>query len=73
MANSLWGEEFTISNTIEQDRKIVNKLNNPKDAKSITKVLKSKNLSVSGKLNFITSEVNRILGKYKYTRSLSTV
>lgn len=65
MANSLWGEEFTISNTIEQDRKIVNKLNNPKDAKSITKVLKSKNLSVSGKLNFITSEVNRILGKYK--------
>ena len=63
--SSLWGEEFTVNNTIEQDKKIVNKLNNPKDTKVISKVLKSKNVSISGKLNFIYSEVDRILGKYK--------
>lgn len=66
MVNSLWGEEFTIKETPKQTKKIVDKINKPKQVKVITeKSLKSKSLSTRDKLNFIYSEVDRILGKYK--------
>lgn len=66
MVDSLWGEEFTIKETPKQTKKIVDKINKPKQVKVITeKSLKSKSLSTKDKLSFIYSEVDRILGKYK--------
>lgn len=64
--DSLWGEAFTIQETPKQTKKIIDKINKPKTVKVITeKNLKSKTLSIKDKLNFIYSEVDRILGKYK--------
>lgn len=64
--SSLWGEEFTIKETPKQAKKIIDKINKPKAVKTVTeKTLKSKTLSIRDKLNFIYSEVDRILGKYK--------
>ena len=66
MTNSLWGEEFSISETPLQAKKIITKINNPKDVKtSIEKAVKSKSVSLDGKLSIIYSEVDRILGHYK--------
>lgn len=66
MLSSLWGEEFTIKETPKQNKKLINKISKPKQVKIVTeKNLKSKTLSTRDKLNFIYSEVNRILGKYK--------
>lgn len=66
MVNSLWGEEFTIKETPKQNKKIINKINNPRQVKVVTeKNLKSKTLSLHDKLSFIYSEVDRVLGKYK--------
>ena len=64
--SSLWGEEFTIKETSKQAKKIIDKINKPKAVKTVTeRTLKSKTLSTRDKLNFIYSEVDRILGKYK--------
>lgn len=66
MADSLWGEEFSIQETPLQAKKIITKINNPKDAKvSIEKAVKSKSVSLDGKLSIIYSEVDRILWHYK--------
>ena len=66
MANSLWGEDFTIKDTPNQTKKILDKISKPKQVKTVTeKNLKSKTISVKDKLNFIYAEVDRILGKYK--------
>lgn len=66
MANSLWGEEFSIGETPHNNKKILEKINNPKTPKtSVEKVVKSKSVSIDSKLELIYSEVNRILGHYK--------
>lgn len=64
--SSLWGEEFKVDDS-ELTKKIVNKINKPKQNKVVTaeKMLKSKSVSLEEKLNLINSEVVRILGHYK--------
>lgn len=62
---SLWGEEFELKPVKKEVKKISTKINSPKKPKVETqKVIKSKSVSVSEKLNIITSEVYRILGRY---------
>lgn len=62
---SLWGEEFELKPVKKEVKKISTKINSPKKPKVETqKVIKSKSVSVSEKLALISSEVNRILGKY---------
>ena len=64
--NSLWGEEFSFGETPQSVKKIINKLNTPKEIQvNIEKVVKSKSTSVADKLSLIYSEVDRILGHYK--------
>ena len=66
MSNSLWGEEFSVEKTPLQNKKIIDKINNPKDVKTtVEKVVKSKSASINEKLSLIYSEVERILGHYK--------
>lgn len=64
--SSLWGEEFTVTTTPKQTKKIVDKINKPKKVEIITeKAIKSKSVPIEEKLKLIYSEVDRILGKYK--------
>ena len=66
MTNSLWGEEFSIEETPLNAKKILSKINNPKNIKiQIEKAVKSKSVSIEEKLLIIYSEVERILGHYK--------
>lgn len=66
MSNSLWGEEFSVKETPQDTKKIIDKINNPKLVEvSIEKRLNKKSISISEKLSLIYSEVNRILGHYK--------
>lgn len=64
MAGSLWGEAFEIKKA--PPKKIINKVNNPKDASKVLKrTLKSNNVSIEEKLNTIKLEVERVLGRYE--------
>jgi len=64
--DSLWGDDFNPVETPAQVKKIVKKISEPKDPKvSVVKTVKSKKISTEDKLKLITTEVNRILGRYK--------
>lgn len=60
---SLWGDEFFVAPK-EKVKKIVDKINNPKNIKTPTeKKVKSKSLTLEERLQLINEEVFRILGK----------
>ena len=70
--DSLWGEEFVVPDKKkekEKVKKIKEKIAKPKKVKTekeeITKSIKSKSVSLEHKLELITNEVNRVLGKQK--------
>lgn len=64
LVESLWGEEFNIDDSLKQTKKVLERINNPKEP--ITKrTISSKKLSLQDKLNIIKEEVERVLGKYK--------
>ena len=65
MNNSLWGNDFIVEPTIDKQKKILKKIDNPKKIKDSTKILKSKITSIEEKLSLIQTEVNKILGVYK--------
>lgn len=71
---SLWGEEFKTP-TKKDNKKILDKINNPKMSSTDTeKLLKSKSLSVEDKLSIIYKKVNEVLGSYKEnTQVIKTV
>ena len=63
---SLWGEEFTIVTPPKQQKKLIDKVKEPKKVTvQKEKVAKSKTLSIIEKLRIIEEEVMRILGVYK--------
>lgn len=63
---SLWGEEFALPKEKEKTKKIIDKISKPKEVKNtIEKQVKSKKLSLQERLEIITSEVLRVLGKQK--------
>lgn len=63
---SLWGDEFTLTNDYDKLKEIIKKVNNPKSIESMSpdKVLKSKTIPFEEKLKVTEEEVNRTLGKY---------
>ena len=64
--DSLWGEEFVIPETPKKTKKIIDKVNKPKQVTIVTeKALKSKALSIPDRLRIITENVLRILGAFK--------
>lgn len=70
--DSLWGEEFVVPDKKKEKEKvkqIKEKIAKPKKIKTekeeITKSIKSKSISLEHKLELITNEVNRVLGKQK--------
>lgn len=67
MTDSLWGEEFNPVEKVKTTKKLISKIKEPKEVKekSITKIVKSKTISIEEKLNFIKEEVYRVLGKQK--------
>lgn len=64
---SLWGEAFEIHNSKSKTKQILNKTTKPKTitVKSTDKILKSSKVPVEEKLQYVTREVNRVLGSYK--------
>ena len=65
MSGSLWGESFNIPETPKVVKKVLEKVNHPKDTKvSVAKTIKSNKVSDKDKLVLIRENVNRILGKY---------
>ena len=64
---SLWGEEFSVSNSEEMVKKILKKIRKPKVVKEVSteKLIKSKSVSIEDKLIAIEQDVNRILGNFK--------
>lgn len=64
--DSLWGEEFIIPETPKKTKKIIDKVNKPKQMTIVTeKALKSKALSIPDRLKIIAENVLRILGTFK--------
>ena len=66
MFDSLWGDSFTVETPVEDTKKLLNKVSNPKKVTLTTeKAIKSKTISLEERLEIITSNVLRILGVYK--------
>ena len=66
MADSLWGEEFSLPVKPVSQKKLIEKVSKPKSVTIATeKAVKSKSVSIVDKLQMITEEVFRILGVYK--------
>ena len=64
--DSLWGEDFSLPNEKEKTKKIKEKISKPKEVKaSAEKQVKSKKISIKERLDIITQEVYRVLGKQK--------
>lgn len=63
---SLWGDEFTLTNDYDKIKQIIKKVNSPKSIESMSpeKVLKSKTIPFEEKLRVTENEVNRTLSKY---------
>ena len=66
MADSLWGEEFSLPVKSVSQKKLIEKVSKPKSVTIATeKAVNSKSVSIVDKLRMITEEVFRILGVYK--------
>ena len=65
MIDSLWGEEFNIEPTQTNAKKIINKIDSPKNPNVVKRTAKSKSMSLEERLRNITQRVYEILGKYK--------
>ena len=64
--DSLWGEDFSLPDEKEKTKKIKEKISKPKEVKaSAEKQVKSKKISIKERLDIITQEVYRVLGKQK--------
>lgn len=70
MGGSLWGEEFTVKKP--EVKKVLAKVNNPKDPKVIKRVAKSSALSILDQLALIRTNVEKVLGRYADTTRLIT-
>ncbi|MBQ6631025.1 MAG: hypothetical protein IJH55_02685 [Romboutsia sp.] len=57
---SLWGDEFVVETTQNKSKKLLNKVNNPKQVKKT----KQTKLSTEDRISLIEENVNSILGKY---------
>jgi len=66
--SSLWGEEFSVKETVSRTKKVIEKVNKPIVPK--TKKALSSKVDITQKLSAISSEVNRILGSYKENTSV---
>ena len=65
MTDSLWGSDFTVTNGQTDAKKIIRKINNPKNANlSVKNTINSKKILLKEKLEIIRSNVIRILGKF---------
>ena len=63
---SLWGEEFSIKDNKEEQKKLLKKVQTPKTPTIIAeKAIKSKKVPIAEKLELIRSNVLKILGVYK--------
>lgn len=70
MGGSLWGEEFTVKKP--EVKKVLAKVNNPKDPKVIKRMAKSSALSILDQLALIRTNVEKVLGRYADTTRLIT-
>ena len=62
--SSLWGDEFSITKSAEQTKKIVKKASTPKEVKQGTvKKSVSKKLNIEDRLKLINDNVKTVLGK----------
>lgn len=64
MIQSLWGEEFNIDESAQNNKKLLNKIKTPKIVDS-KKAISSKKVPVKDKLEIIKTNVYNILGHYK--------
>ena len=64
MIQSLWGEEFNIDESAQNNKKLLNKIKTPKVVDS-KKAISSKKVPVKDKLEIIKTNVYNILGHYK--------
>lgn len=66
MEENLWGDSFTVVEKVKipKVKKISTPLSKEDKDKTMKRALKSKALSLNEKLDLITNEVNRILGKH---------
>lgn len=59
MMNSLWGNEFSVD-----VKSVIEKAKHPKKVKSTEQALRSKSVSVFEKIDLVTADVYRILGRF---------
>lgn len=61
--SSLWGEDFSCGPSLEESKKIIQKIKQPKEMK-VEKIIKSTKVSLDEKLRLVEENVHRILGSY---------
>lgn len=73
--SSLWGAEFSVEDSRPKTKKIINKIQKPKELiVTNEKILKSKSFSIEDKLKAIEDEVHRVLSRYnRSTRVIYTI
>ena len=65
MQMSLWGDEFIVAPSSKEIKNIKAKIETPISTDNIKKSINSSKVSIEQKIQNITDEVNRILGRYK--------
>lgn len=65
MQMSLWGDEFIVTPSSKEIKNIKAKIEAPISTDDIKKSINSSKVSIEQKIQNITDEVNRILGRYK--------
>ena len=64
-SDSLWGADFSITDTQEEAKKIIQKISKPKDvSRTVSNTINSKKTPIRDKIELIRKNVYRILGKF---------
>ena len=65
VASSLWGDDFVVQPEQEIAKKVIKKISQPKNPNAtVESALKSKKTTIYERLQIITENVNKILGRY---------
>ena len=73
MFSSLWGDDFIVKSEQVEAKKAIKKINKPKDVNnSVESALKSKKTSIYERLDIISENVKKILGRYDSQTTILT-
>lgn len=73
MIDSLWGDDFVVKSEPLEAKKIVKKISKPKNPNNVVEnALKSKKTNIYERLEIISENVKKILGRYDSQTTIIT-